>query len=100
MPYLSQDGKVKMARAERPPRCTRCKGTGVEPDLIETEGQTLHRVRKELGLTLAQLGNLIGTSPTYICDIEQGRKGLTLVMADRINTALEEVQRKRGSSGD
>lgn len=38
------------------------------------DGAKVRRLRKALGLTLEQLGDITGISTSFICDIEKGRK--------------------------
>lgn len=54
-----------------------------------TVGENIRRIRKEKGLTLKQLGNMIGTTEAYIRAYECGRRNPKLTSLEKIANALE-----------
>jgi len=54
-------------------RCRRCDGTGVEPDQIKI-GAAMRARRQDAKMTMQDVGNLLGLTRSYICDLELGRR--------------------------
>lgn len=53
-----------------------------------TVGEFLHSWRTTEELTLKDFGKLVGLSVANLCDIEKGRKGVSLEKAEQIAKAL------------
>lgn len=53
-------------------------------------GVAIRRARRSLGLTQRQLAKHVGySSPSYISNVESGRKNLTLAQCERFARALK-----------
>ena len=53
--------------------CTRCHGTGYEVD-DKALGQEMRLVRLRKGLSLRDCAQQMGITPSYLCDLELGRR--------------------------
>lgn len=68
--------------------CTRCGGTGQETDHVQV-GSAMRALRKEKGLTLAEVALRTGWSTAFISDLERGRRSWNGTHLDRIGKALQ-----------
>ena len=64
---------MTMLRTKREP-CRECAGRGYH--VVASRG-SLRKVRKNAGLGLRQFASLVCLSPSYICDVECGRRRAT-----------------------
>ena len=53
--------------------CSRCAGTGLEPD-DRAIGRRMREMRLAKGLSLKDAAARMGISPSYLSDLEQGRR--------------------------
>lgn len=51
-------------------KCPRCEGTGT----LRLVGAEMRRRRRAHGWTLRAVARALGLSPTYVCDLELGRR--------------------------
>ena len=60
---------------------------------LETVGQRINYIRKEMGLTLEALADRSGLSKSFIWEVEQDRSGISgrrlLQVADALNASVE-----------
>lgn len=56
--------------------------------IIMTVGENIRRIRKERGLTLKQLGDMVGVSESYIRAYESGRRNPKLKSLEKLAKAL------------
>ncbi len=59
--------------------CRRCGGTGNEPD-AQAIGEELRLMRQGAGVSQREMARLMGISPSYLCDLEQGLRRWDPVM--------------------
>ena len=64
---------------ERWRRCPKCNGMS---EILVTDGATLRATRKRAGLSLRALGERIGVSAAYLCDVEKGARNGTKRVLD------------------
>jgi predicted transcriptional regulator len=57
------------------------------PDKI-ANSRTIRRLRHEAGMTQRALADALGISAPYLCDIEQGQRGITEEMFNRAKAAI------------
>ena len=59
---------------------------------VKMVGQAIRRVRRDLDITQAELGQRLGVNPSYITNVEAGRVNLTVgqlaAFAEALNAAL------------
>lgn len=72
--------------------CTRCGGTGQEPNL-KALGRQLRALRRESGLTMRQMAVHIGLSHSFVCQMERGLRAWRKGNAERLYRAA--IQRAR-----
>ena len=67
----------------------------MKAEIIVQFGQNVQRLRKELGLSQAQLAERAGVHRTYIGMIERAEKNITLCniekIADALNVSIKEL---------
>lgn len=63
--------------------CHRCRGTGEEPDWRKF-GVFVRNVRESSGIGLRQFAQMVGCSPTYISDLEHGKRSWQGIIARKI----------------
>lgn len=68
-------------------KCTRCNGTGIEPENREL-GLEFRNMRKRHKYTLRELASRMGISASYLCDLELGRRNWNTEIIDRFHGAL------------
>lgn len=51
-------------------------------------GHDLRAEREKMGVSQAEVARLIGTSKTYICDLEQGKRNWTANMVNKYLAAV------------
>ncbi|MEM6256624.1 MAG: helix-turn-helix transcriptional regulator [Cyanobacteria bacterium P01_D01_bin.156] len=60
-------------------------------------GAKLHQLRTQQGLTLAELGGLLGVHNTFVSQLERGRKlpnaEMILKVADTFNVSTDQLMR-------
>ena len=66
----------------KPKKCRRCKGTGREPNQAET-GLWFRAHREQQGISLRVMAGRLGISPSFLSNLEQGRR----VWTDRVRSA-------------
>ena len=54
-------------------KCHRCGGSGEEPDWRPL-GKRARKERLRLGVSLRGMARLLKVTPTYLCDLEYGRR--------------------------
>lgn len=67
--------------------CPRCQGTGEVIDHAAI-GAEMQAKRKASKMTLVQMGNLMGLSFSYICDLEHGRRNWSEELKSKYLAAL------------
>ncbi|MEM1946370.1 MAG: helix-turn-helix domain-containing protein [Candidatus Caldarchaeum sp.] len=65
------------------------KGVDIEYDYVEDLGQVVRREREKLGLSQAELANLVQTKETIIKKIEQGEFNPPLDLVKRLEKVLK-----------
>jgi transcriptional regulator with XRE-family HTH domain len=64
---------------------------------MERFGAKLHQLRTRQGLTLAELGNLLGVHNTFVSQLEKGRKlpnaEMILKVANTFNVTTDQLMR-------
>lgn len=69
--------------------CTRCSGTGLEPDDRGT-GAAMRMKREQTGLTGREVARRMFVSPSYLSDLELGRRRWRTGLIDRYEKALDD----------
>ena len=72
-----------------PEVCTRCGGTGYEVD-DKALGHEMRVARLRKGLSLRDCAQQMGITPSYLCDLELGRRRWP---AERLEAARQTVPR-------
>jgi transcriptional regulator with XRE-family HTH domain len=62
-------------------------------DLRVVVGQNVRRLREELGLAQDELAHRAEIHVTYLSGVENGRRNITLVVLQRLATALQTDER-------
>lgn len=60
-----------------------------EPELLRAVGTTIAKRRQFLALTQQQLADAVGIHRTYLSDIEQGKRNISIGTLHEIATRLE-----------
>jgi len=55
----------------------------------EKVGQRIKELRHELGLSQEALGNKAGVDRTYVTDVENGRRNISVELLEKLINALE-----------
>jgi len=63
--------------------CQRCGGTGKEPD-HRAIGQRMRTLRERAGMTLRRVAGAMEITPSYLCDLELGRRQWRKELIDRM----------------
>lgn len=58
-------------------------------DIKDKVGQRIKELRHELGLSQEALGNKAGVDRTYVTDVENGRRNISVELLEKLITALE-----------
>ena len=66
-------------------KCERCDGCG---EVEVANGKAVRRARKEAGMSLRYAARVIGISPTFLCDVEHGRRTMSLQTLKRLKRRL------------
>jgi len=69
-------------------KCSRCNGTGVEPDWREV-GSAMRAQRESSGWTAAKLAKKLHLSRAYISDLELGRRAWRRALREKYLEALQ-----------
>ena len=69
-------------------KCPKCKGAG-EIDNPVFIGKEFRVKRESRNITLRELSKLINLSPTYICDLEHGRRAWNKAIKDLFEKGLK-----------
>ncbi len=56
--------------------------------ILKTIGQNIRFLRKQLGLTQIDLAVLIGIDRSYLSEIENGHRNITILLLENFATAL------------
>ena len=73
-----------------PKPCTRCGGTGAEPDAVAI-GQALRARRLLAGRQLKEIASVLHISASYLCHLEKGEKMWTEDLIGSYEDALNNV---------
>ena len=68
-------------------KCQNCFGTGYEPDQAVV-GRKMRKLRVKSGFQIAPLAHAMGISPSYLSDLERGRRDWTLTLRKRFTAAV------------
>ena len=68
-------------------KCRRCKGSGREPDQVET-GLWFRAHRQQIGVSLRLMSKRLGISPSFLSNLEQGRRVWTEEVRNAYKAAL------------
>jgi len=71
----------------KPNKCRRCKGSGREPDQVET-GLWFRAHREQLGISLRTMAKRLNISPSFLSNLEQGRRVWTPSVRESYKLAL------------
>lgn len=63
-------------------KCHHCNGTGYEPD-YKFLGKFVRKERLKLGISLRKMARQLRVTPTYLCDLEYGRRSWSGPKAQR-----------------
>lgn len=69
--------------------CTHCSGTGKVPE--EGSGELLRAERVRLGISIRKLAQALDLSPSYIDDMEKGRRGINTLRALQYLAKVKEM---------
>lgn len=58
-------------------------------DIKDKVGQRIKELRHELGLSQEALGNKAGVDRTYVTDVENGRRNISVEVLEKLIKALE-----------
>lgn len=58
-------------------------------DIKDKVGQRIKELRHELGLSQEALGNKAGVDRTYVTDVENGRRNVSVEVLEKLIKALE-----------
>ena len=67
--------------------CTRCRGTGKEPDW-KAFGARLRMAREAKGWSLREVAIRAGCSAAYVLDLEYGRRGISRTPGEKTRKIL------------
>ena len=70
--------------------CPHCHGTGLRLDPIET-GRRMRELRKSRNIRMAGIARVLGYSPSYLSDVERGRRPWTLGLVEKYEWAMDEA---------
>lgn len=63
--------------------------------MITTLGKELRKLRLDLGITMNDMANRIGVSPSLLSSAETGKKTATPALIDKLAVNYEEVNRRK-----
>lgn len=72
---------------KKPKSCSRCDGTGVEPDR-KSIGTQMLALRKEAGIRQCEVAATLKLSSAYICDLENCKRNWTDELIGKYKKAL------------
>jgi len=58
-------------------------------DIKDKVGQRIKELRHELGISQEALGNKAGVDRTYVTDVENGRRNVSVEILEKLIAALE-----------
>lgn len=58
------------------------------PALLDTLGSLLRQAREAARLSIKEFAHAIDYSPSYLCDVEHGRRAVTRTLCDRLSHSL------------
>ncbi|OSZ82599.1 transcriptional regulator [Chitinophagaceae bacterium IBVUCB1] len=58
-------------------------------DIKDKVGQRIKELRHELGISQEALGNKAGVDRTYVTDVENGRRNISVEILEKLIKALE-----------
>jgi predicted transcriptional regulator len=73
--------------------CQHCAGSGVEPN-DSTTGRQLKASRQAAGVSQREAAERMGITPTYLCDLELGRRHWSHSLIESFNKAVNHLRKK------
>lgn len=67
--------------------CSHCGGTGQEPD-DKAIGEEVRRTRLKTGMSLREMAGRLEITPSYLCDLELGRRRWNVEKRQRVEAIL------------
>lgn len=80
-----------MRRLPKEP-CDHCQGSGIVVN-FRACGLWVRRAREEAGISLRALATKLEVSPSYLSDLEVGRRGKDYWNQDRYDAAIDTIER-------
>ena len=71
--------------------CTRCNGSGKEPN-HKSIGKSLRQMRKDAGLSMREMGQILRLSHSFLSQLETGRRSWKLSVRQRYAAAVAEAK--------